>query len=521
MIKYFIIFNILIIPRLTLNANVHGRDSIVVFNEISFHNKYEEQVLNQYFSTDTADFLKLFLATSDKIDYTEIDNYIANFNNFYENFNSRKFLKAKPKKKMRMIYRSVHNSFFSKYELITTFDNIFKTGEYNCVTASALYGIILDKLNIPFFAVETPVHVYIVSYPGRNRIKIESTGPYAGFFVYSQSLKRAYIENFKDYNFIDEKEYSRSSLDELFDKYFFIGNKISLEELVGIQYFNIAAYNILDNKIVDGYNSLEKAYIFYPSRGTRILLFNYLNHMIPDLDYDNFNHLNYLIKLTRFSYQQYIREVIKSEFVRITEEYLTNESDPEYYDSIYLYLSDKIKDDIYIKDIEFIYNYEKGRFLINNGFAVEGHNMLSKALELKSENILVLETFIQSLKVLLQQTDTIEAIEKLEGYRGEYPQLSDAATFNKLLMRSYLKGAYNSFKTKDIIKGDHYLDKFEDLYKINTEIEPDEYWIGEAYFAASVHFFRKGYYAKAKEYLSRGLNYAPESKSLKIGISSF
>ncbi len=521
MIKYFIILSLIIVIELTLNASVTSRDSIVKYNEISFYNKFEEQVIYQYLNCDTADYLRLFLATSKNIDTNEIENYIKTFNNFCGKFSTGRFIKYNPKKNIKTIYNTVHNSFFNKYELITTFDKIFENGDYNCVTASALYGIILERLNIPFFTIETPVHVYVVSYPARNRIKIESTGPYAGLFIYSQSLKKAYVENFKDYKFIDHEEYSGSSVDELFDKYYFIGNKISLKELIGIQYFNIATYNILDNKIQEGYNSLEKAYLFYPSQGTRILLFNYLNNMIPRLNYDNFQNLEYLIKITRFSYQQIIKEVIRTEFLKITENYLLNASNADYYDSIYFYLSEKIKVGTYLEEVEFIYNFDKGMFLISNGYQVEGHNLLLKALALKPDNEYVLETFIQSLKVLLDQIETNEAIEKLEGYYSQYPQLSNARTYIKLMMRYYLRAACKSYKIKDIIKGDKYLNKFENLYKINTEITAEEYLVGEAYSAASVYFYKKGLYKKAKEYLSRGLYYAPENKSLKIGISSF
>ena len=300
-----------------------------------------------------------------------------------------------------------------------------------------------------------------------------------------------------------------------------MGNKISLEELIGIQYFNIAAYNILDNKITEGYKCLEKAYLFYPAQGTGILLFNYLNNMIPRLNYDDFKNLDYLVKITRFSYQDIIKKVIRNEFIKITEDYLINAANPDYYDSIYFYLSDEIKTDVYLKELEFLYNLEKGMFLVSKGSRAEGHNMLLKVLALNPDNKFVLETFIQSLKLLLEETEPTEAIKMLEEYYTLYPQLSNAVAYLKLMMSYYLKAACNSFKTKDIAAGDKYLGKFESLCRSNRETEPDEYLVGEAYSAASIYYYKKSLYKKAKDYISRGLRYAPENKSLKIGISSF
>ncbi len=521
MIKHFTALNFLIIPVLALNANISGRDSLVSYNDISFYTKFEEQALCRYFNAGAPEYIRLFLSASEEIDSAEIEEYVTTFNSFCETFNTKKFLKSKPKKKIKTIYRAVHGTFFRKYEMLTSFDKIFKDGDYNCVTASALYGIILIRLNIPFFVVETPVHVYIVSYPDKNRIKIESTGPYAGYFIYSQSLKKAFIENFREYKLIDDKEYSKLSLDELFDKYYFIGNKISIKELIGIQYFNIAAYYTLKNNLEQGYNSLEKAYVFYPLEGTRILLFDYLSNMVMRLTYDNLQQLDYLIKLTKFSNQPLIKELISSEFIKITENFLVNSGNPEYYDSVYNYLAGELKVDEYLKEIEFIYNYEKGRFLVSNGFIVESHNLLLRALELKPGNEFILATFIQSMKGLTEQMDTPEAIERLEKYGVRCPELLTATGYIKVMMGSYLKAASQSFKAKNISKGDSYLNKFEDLCKSDTETGSEDILIGEAYSAASVYYYKKGLYTKAKEYLVRGLNYAPDNKSLRIGISSF
>ncbi|UCH13293.1 MAG: hypothetical protein JSV22_09265, partial [Bacteroidales bacterium] len=402
-----------------------------------------------------------------------------------------------------------------------TFDKIFSDGDYNCVTASALYGIILDELNIPFFIVETPIHVYIVAYHTKNHINIESTGPYSGYFVYNQSMKRTFIEFFKSSRLIDENEYSDSSVDELFDKYYFYGNKISLTELIGIQYLNNAAFNILEENFIESHKNLEKAYLFYPSEDTKRLLYTYLINIISSLNYEKLEDLEYLIKLTRYSSKEYIKESLKSEFLKITETCLVNNDDPDYYDEVYKYLSEEICNDEYLKDIAYIYNYEKGRYLYGNDELLEGHSHFTKALELKTGDNEIQRAFLQSLKVILDQLDIIEATEIIEKYSVQFRELSANSDFIELRMKTYLLAAAKSFKTNNMKSGVTFLEKFEIIYTSNPDIIMKEYLIGEAYSAASVYYFKRGLYNKAKEYLNKGLDFAPENRQLRIGASSF
>jgi tetratricopeptide (TPR) repeat protein len=521
MTKYAVIIIISIINHLFLYAAGDGQDSLITYKDISFSNKFEEQVLSEYFKTGIPGYFELFLATSRDMDFDKADKYLSAYNNFLKDLCSVSFMKYNPRKQIRILYRTVNNTFLHKYEFNTTFDKIFHNGNYNCVTASALYGIVLDHLNIPFHIMETPIHVYIVAYNKRQHIKIESTGPYSGYFVYNQSMKRAFIEFFKSSKLIDEIEFSGSSVDELFDKYYFDGNIISLKELIGIQYMNNAAFNILEEEFMESHRNLEKAYLFYPSEDTRKLLYTYLVNIISKLDYEKLEDLDYLIKLTRYASSEFIKATVNSEFLKITEICLVNKDDPDYYDEVYKYLSEKINNDEYLKDIAFTYNYEIGRYLVSNGDYIEGHNHFIKALELKPEDINIQLAFIQSLKVTLEQCGVYEAVEKIEWYSVNFRELSENLRFVEFRIKNYLIAAAHGFKTNNIKRGEEFIEKFESLYEGNPDVIPEEHLIGEAYSAASIYYFKKGLYNKAREYLIKGLKFAPDNKQLKIGASSF
>ncbi len=521
MIKYAVIFILLIINDLLLCSGNNEQDSLITYKDISFSNDFEGQVLNEYFRTGVPGYFGLFMAASRDIDFDKAEKYLSVYNNFLKKLCSGRFINYNPRRQIRILYRAANNTFFKKYEYGTTFDRIFHNGNYNCVTASALYGIVLNHFNIPFYIMETPMHVYIVAYHNKKHIKIESTGPYSGYFVFKQSMKKTFIEFFKSNKLIDEKDFSDLSVDELFDKYYFSGNKISLRELIGIQYMNNAAFNIMEENFIESYQNLEKSYLFYPSEDTKKLLFTYLINIISRLNYDKLQDLDYLIKLTRYESSNLIKEEINSEFLKITEACLVIKDNIGYYDEIYKYLSGKINNDEYIKDIAFIYNYEKGRYFFSNGNNTEGHKYFIKALELKPNNIKVQMAFIESLKVILEQLQICEAVDKIEAYSEQFRELSENKNFMELRMKNYLIAATHSYKTNNIQRGEGFIEEFENLYKTGSDILMEEYLIGEAYSTASVYYFKRGLYNKAKEYISKGLEFAPDNKLLRIGASSF
>lgn len=50
--------------------------------------------------------------------------------------------KKPEKKKVKIIFDQVHAMFFKRYQEVASFEEIFKNGTYNCVSASALYALV-------------------------------------------------------------------------------------------------------------------------------------------------------------------------------------------------------------------------------------------------------------------------------------------------------------------------------------------------------------------------------------------
>ncbi len=97
-------------------------------------------------------------------------------------------------KKVKYVYDYVHKQFLKVYKLQNSFADIFSKGEYNCVSASALYAIIFTKLDIPFNIIEAPHHVYLVAYPQTFKILIETTSPEKGYYQFNDNFINQYVK---------------------------------------------------------------------------------------------------------------------------------------------------------------------------------------------------------------------------------------------------------------------------------------------------------------------------------------
>lgn len=496
-------------------------DTLVFADEIAYSDSFERNSLTSFLHDNSQDYFRMFLASSGNYSEAEYQKAYGIYKDFMNKLNTPKFSSSGAKKKIKMIYQQVHDKFFRKYELQTNFSAIFKNGNYNCVTATALYGIILKELDIPFAVVETPIHVYLIAYPDNEDIKIETTDPLTGYFVLDQKTKKSFVDYMIKNKMVSESESNSSTTDELFNKYYFPDSRIHLKELLAIHYYNMAIQELTGNKNKLAYDYFEKSYLLYPTERTAFLMFVTLAEILKNLEYRKVGELKYLVKIARFDKFGVTVNDIKGEFARITDYHLVNRSNINYYDTVYNYLISNIDSITYRNEISYLYYYEKGRYLMNKTRYQESHENFLQAYELKPLNSDAQGAFVQSLALLMNQLSVSDALERTEKYYNEIEELKSNKTFVSLLLHIYLLNAYQQFNLLHPLKAESSLKIFELIYEKNSEIDimPDA--IGDAYSAAGVYYFKRGNYKRAKEYIDKGLYYAPGNFKLIMSHNSF
>jgi tetratricopeptide (TPR) repeat protein len=496
-------------------------DTLVRPEEIRYSNDYEKLQFDRFFIHNETDFLRLFLASAATMNESTAISCEQAFRTFLADLGQKAPPSKSPQKRIKTIYRQTHNHFFKQYELNTAFPDIFNNGNFNCVTASALYGIMLQSSNIPFVVHETPVHVYLVAYPEKESIKIESTDPLLGYLNFDQRFKKQYVDYLHDKKLISEKEFSTISTDNLFNKYYFTDRVVMLKELLGIQYINNAIGFFNERKLEKGYHEMEKAYLFYPCEKVKFIMLTALVEILGKENYDKLSDLEYFIRITRYPDDVITAEDIRSEFVKITNYHLISQSNAVYYDRIYEYLKENIRYEKYKKDISFIYFYEKGRFMLNRSRIKEALPLLEEAYKINPDNADAQVALVTALTNSVRFLDIKEAAGIIDQYHIRYADLKTNIAFNNLLALLYLGMAFDCFEDRNISLGDEYLLKFEKLIKeeLCGDLPLDA--VANAYSSGGIYYFRKGNYTKAKEYIYRGLKVSPNNPKLLYCLTSF
>lgn len=490
-----------------------GQDSLVYFKDLNFSSEFEASAFEEYFKHGRQNYLALFLAANPEMKSSLFEEYNASYRSKINNIDIAKLNKKKTEKKIKSLYEDVHEQFLTKYETQNDFSSIFSNGHYNCVSASALYGIIFSEFDVPYIIKEKPTHVYLIAYPGSEKILVESTDPSGGFVTSSDRFKEAFIEQMTNAKLISAEEAKSKSINQLFDEYYFSDPDITLKELVGIQYTNHALYALEKDDFKKAHQLLEKAYLFYPADRVITLLAAVNIDIIQKSDYTEPEDIVLLAKLARFTEHGISHDVIIGEFSRINNIHLINKGDAATYDKHYKQLVSLLDDAELKHSISYLYNYERGRVLYNQGKYDESLPFFTQAYELKPENLEVNNAMVSAIAQSLRfESNNNLIIEKLEGFGKKHPQLMDNNVFKSMLVNSYLIQCGQSYDLQNINEASKYRNLFEEHYSRDLNINATN--IGRVYSLAAVYYFRKGYTAKAANLISKGLEYAPGNYEL-------
>jgi tetratricopeptide (TPR) repeat protein len=504
----------LLLPAFTTFAL--SSDSLVQLREITYNSSFEKQAFEEYFTGDKKNYLALFMAVSKKTGSSEFSTAHQAYQETLKQLNTGDLQKKNEAKKVKNIYNQTHERLLSKYELKNHFHEIFENGNFNCVSASALYGLLFDDMHIPYTIKESPTHVYLIAYPQTHKILIESTDPRQGYMVFDDKFKTSFVSNLRSGKLISEQEYKSESTNVLFDKYYFSEENITIKELIGIQYMNDALYKLQDGQLEEAFIQLEKAYLFYPCKKAAYLLLSTAALILDKKNYTTIEDASYLIKLARYKEYGISNDHIIAEFHRITQLHLVNNNRQELYDKFYEKISMAIANKELTQEICYIYHYERSRILYNQGRYQQALSFAEKTYVLKPENTDVQTLFVSALgNSLKSQSGGAKVLEILSTYEQRFPDLVSNHIFYSYLIQACLISCGQQYELKKILEAEKLRARFENLYGERGKDIVDSYLISRVYSTGAMHYFRAGNEAKAKAILMKGLELAPNDYDMQ------
>jgi hypothetical protein len=495
-------------------------DTIFFFNDLVFSTNEEKTYFENIRNLSYKDFFNLALnAKSGSIEKPK-DYYNNLFNNLIRKIENNSSSTLKPEKQLKFIYRAVQNDLLKKYELYSTFDELYTNGNFNCVTATMLYGIILKYFNIDYDIKETSVHVFLVAMPETKSILLESTNPLQGYVEYNKYFKSKFVEYLKSTKIVIDAEVQTLGVDSIFDKYFFSTRTISLQNLAGLLYYNNGVWSMDNLDYKKALDHLLKSYYLYPSKKSEYLIFNSLVYLMEKVSYQDSTDWKNFLLITRFTGKIYYVDNVKYEFSRLTSKILVEKSNFELYNRAYTYILNRISDTAVRKAIAYVYHFEAGRYFYSRNNWDEAYNHFKEAYRQNPDNYeaqnLLFSSFMSSIP---QKASDSEGLKEVEEFYYTYDRLQNNPDLVRLLLGIYLYMAGDSYTLGFWNKGDSYLNKYEALQdKFPSVTLQNVYLIGDVYKKPAAYYFKRNNNKKAREYILRGIKYSPNDYSLKNSL---
>lgn len=160
---------------------------------------------------------------------------------------------------LRYTFRETHKTFLHHYMAYSQFPELFESGNYDCLTATSLFSIVLDAFDVEYKIVETNYHIFLLAETNQKQILIESTDKTNGFVTDDRSIN----ERLKGYR---ENKISAATADKYYYQFDLnLYQHVQPEQLTGLLYFNQAVTSFNENNLTDCALKLKKAIRIYTS----------------------------------------------------------------------------------------------------------------------------------------------------------------------------------------------------------------------------------------------------------------
>lgn len=432
----------------------------------------------------------------------------------------KEFQKLKrPKKDEKYIdgvVNFVRNNFLRIYNENASFNQLFETGFYNNVTACAIYKMTFDFLQVPVKIKETLSHVYVEVYPDTHKITIETNDGNSNYKTISQEFKQIFVSHLLDNKLIEYEEIS-IGYDRLFYKYYYTDNSIDNMQLMALQFYNYGLRFLEEGDFFKSFQVLQKSHVIYPKKETdQIMLMACLNY-VSAAEYDQVRDYEMLSYIPLFNDEKVGEKEAVGEFYRVMNKNLIRKNDTAYVKQAYQALRSKLSEPEYLEELDFIYNYERGRVLYNKGKYLLAQEFIQKTYQAKPDNADVENLLVSNINnmFVMKAVTNEEGLVILEDLLHEFEVLKSNPLLSKMILSLYLYEMGDSFDSRDLEEAKAYKGKFESYVEVNSTKNYNEFDVGRAYSKGVIYYFRKGWQKSARSLVEDGLRYAPSSGELK------
>lgn len=480
-----------------------------------YRSPFEARLIERTINKKNTDFFALFLSiNSDSATYAR---HAATLDRFYVHLD-KKLSAVKPgKPQAKVIFKEVHDWFFKQYEEHILIDGIFNNGIYNCLTASMLYALVLDKYDIPYAIKEKPTHIYLVSFPGTEDIMFETTNP-RGLYIPDDRTKRDYVSSLVSMKLTTQEYVNSVGIAQAFNEFYYNSQNITLQQLAGLQYSN-QALALHETKDIDGaIKSIRKAELLYSCARNQYIKRALIMEALANSEFESLKDIRYLAEHANAASEIQDRKQVLGSFGNLLETKLLKNGQYEFVTQAHDILYKNIQNEKLRTDIHYNYEHAVTYWFYMKDDKDEALVHAENAYAINTTDVRLQELILRVVMLKIeQQVNTSRSPETLpfQAYADKFPFLSSNKQFRMLIVMQYAFKARELFSKNQPTEGYQYMARMELALKMPDADAISQQRIGLVYAEAGACHFRKKEYGKARSILRKGLQLVPDHSEIK------
>lgn len=485
------------------------------FDELQFSTDYEKKLFRD-FSQQKPDYLRLLCVSGGKLDRVGGNAYQLKLDMFLKKI-KEKVNKRSSTKKVKFIFNQVQRDWLKQYKRENYFQELFDKGEFNCVSGSALYALILDHFEIPFKVNIMLEHVNIEAHiDGRGQL-LESTLPDLGYLNIDKKYISEYVYSLVEMKVIPEEEYGNTLLTELYEKYKEKHKEGGLKELCALQFYNEGTYLSLRQENDKALQAYMKGYFISPSQLGITGVSSSLRKILSQSDYKNEKHITYLKWLFRLGgHGRLMGGLLENYFHRFTQLVLEERGEVELYKAVTKSLIHELKNSEVKNQLVYFHSRVMTQHYLFAGKAEDILPYLKEAYRLKPGSNKTKNLVLGYVSKKLAPIGDMEVLEKeILKLEADFPFLIADPFFIGAKLNTWLIMAAHYYRMGEGGKAEGYINYFENHFVNLENSNVDRYSIGKAYGSAVSYYFKIGNKRKSVLKVNRGLEFVPNNYDLQ------
>lgn len=496
-------------------------DSMVLYSDLTYLSIFEEMIFSKIEKGEEIALADLYLAVSADSE-SDANRQKDKLNALISSLKRSGSEGKKEKKKVKVIYEEVHASLMVKYEEEAYFPDLFKNGNFNCVTGSMVYSLVFSEFDIPYSIQKGMNHVNLVAFPETHTILVESTDSEEGLKAMDKNAKSAYVDQLSRGKLITPEQRTQGNITSIFMQYALSESDIDEYELASYQYFNRGVFLVKELNYEEAHKAFEKAYYLKPGLELAGMLLQTSGLILHQSDYSKPEHVKLICKIARFKEFGITDDDVLGEFGRITQKIFYDREDAVMYESAFNILISDLKSKELVEKISLSYYAEVIESLINEGDFRGSLQYIDELYELGKDNKRILTSIKDILISYLVSANMVapDQVAFMDRYRAYLPEVFEMPMMKLIDVSTLVSAADYYFSREDPVKGNQSLELFEqrvdgigNLNMVAGEIE-------SAYELAAFYYYDRGNRYRTRLILDRGLKILPQSHRLKYLKSS-